>query len=1152
MIGPIAPGGPRGNLRLRLLLRFAEGPMGEAASTGSDAQVLATAAAATRLRLQLLNLPCLVLASGSAHVLERKDAALLAMLAAEGPTPRNKVAALLWPDIDEERARNNLRQRLFRLRRLASGDVVRPGAMLALAEDVRHDLEALGPRLLDDPDAATGELLGELDYGDCLELSEWVSVARDQWRTARCNALAEIAARLEADGRIAPALRYAQRLAAEDPTLEHAHRRVMRLHYLRGDRAAALAAFERSRELLRQHVGALPGKETLELARLIEASGALPQPAPAAKSVAILRPPRLVGRQREWQLLEHWCDSLRVVVVAGEPGMGKTRLLSDFAQAHGNALVAGSRPGDARVPYATLAALLRALVRRHGAPADDWVGAELAHVLPELGETSAKFEPLRLRLAAAHAFEQWHEAGLRILALDDLHFADQATLEVLPALAMAADARVFWLFGVRANELPAAVDAWLAQQDAGTHAHVTLGPLDEPAVRELLDSLALPSVDAARLAPLLVRHTGGNPLFVLETLGALLAQGGAALPGGPRLPTPASVGELIERRLRQLTPHALKLARVAALAGQDFSAGLAAHVLGVHALDLSEPWRELEAAHILRDDAFAHDLILETAQRSVPAPIAQVLHRDVAAYLEAHGAPAARVAPHWSDAQEWSRAGRAFTAAALDARRMSQRSHEIEQWRRACECFERVGEHDAAFDARRESVESLILIGGVQRATEVVDSLIREARTTEQRAAALTAQAHLRLMAADHAAGIAAAREAYDLASEFDAWGPKFEAARLLAIGLAQQERAAEALPLIEGFREAVEREGTREQRGKFWGDYAYVLNSARRLRLAAEALSRAIENARELGDYGELATLTSNFALTQGNLGRFDAALEQALRARALRAQLGETGGPPGAAIDMYIGMFSAMLGRYREALASLEAAIEVFRRDGQTLWIAVASNHLANVLLDLGQAARARKALQYAPPSMDSVRARRCTLEARIDRVLGRSGAAKIREALVELGAHGDAYIQMLAELEETLARPAENAVARCEDVWRRAETLEYEGVAMKARLLTAQHRLRAGDASAGAAEMHRLLPRLDSTRPADMYFAEAWWIAYEVFEANHDPASATAALRRARDWIHQTAQSSVPDEFRDSFLSRNPINRAIVTAASRRLRE
>jgi len=348
-----------------------------------------------------------------------------------------------------------------------------------------------------------------------------------------------------------------------------------------------------------------------------------------------------------------------------------------------------------------------------------------------------------------------------------------------------------------------------------------------------------------------------------------------------------------------------------------------------------------------------------------------------------------------------------------------------------------------------------------------------------------------------------------------------------------------------------VEREGTLEQRGKFWADYAYVLNSARRLRQTADALTQAIDNARKLGDYGELATLTSNLALVQGNLGRTDAALEQALRARALRGQLGETGGPPGAAIDMYVGMYSAMLGRYRDALASFDAALGVFERDRQALWVAVASNHKAGVLLDLGQAARAKKTLDYAAPSIESVRARRAALASRIERFLGRSGERQIRDALVELGERGDKYVQMLTQIDEAATLPATQAVALCGEVRHCAEELEYGGVAVKARLWGARHLLRNGDAQSSAADLHELLPHLDTVRPADMYFPEAWWIAFEVFEANQEPAAATAALKRGYDWIHEVALPNVPDEFRDSFLDRNPTNRAILTTASRRLR-
>ncbi len=116
----------------------------------------------------------------------------------------------------------------------------------------------------------------------------------------------------------------------DDPLREHAHRRLMRLHYLRGDRAAALAAYERLRELLGRELGTAPDRESRELAQLVEASGALPQPAPVARPVTVLRPPRLVGREADWRALQAALDARRCALVLGEPGIGKSRLIGDF------------------------------------------------------------------------------------------------------------------------------------------------------------------------------------------------------------------------------------------------------------------------------------------------------------------------------------------------------------------------------------------------------------------------------------------------------------------------------------------------------------------------------------------------------------------------------------------------------------------------------------------------------------------------------------------------------------------------------------------------------------------------------------------------------------------------------------------------------
>ena len=1107
------------------------------------------ASASAVIHLRLLAVPALVRDNGAPIALERKDAALLALLAVDGPMPRARAAAMLWPDAEPQKARNSLRQRLFRLRRGAGCDVVVEDSALALAEGIDHDLAALPARLATDPSAAAGELLGAFGYEDCEEFDDWVRSARERVRVLRRDAIAAALAQEEASGHVARALIYAERLVAEDPLSEQAHRLLMRLHYRRGDRAAALAAYARCKQLLGRELEAEPSIETRELAQLIERSGELPGSVSRPVPPAIARPPRLVGRERQWRALEDAWKQARPVMLIGDAGMGKTRLLGDFAQSHGAPCI-GARPGDERVPYALLARLLRAVLGP-GAdavsalqllPLDDQVRSELARVLPELGAAPAgTMNDARFRQAVMVALGARRAAGLPGVALDDLHFADAASLELLPLIG--SEFRL--ALAVRGAETPIALASWQGVEGGSALVELTLPPLSEADVRQLLDSLALEGIDSARLAAPLARHTGGNPYFVLETLSALVAQPGSV---GDRLPTTPTVGTLIERRLAQLSPAALRLARVAALAGADFSAALAAHALQSHPLDLTEAWVELERAHVLRGDGFVHDLVRDVAARAVPGAIAELLHRGIAEYLEAHSVAPARIAQHYAEAGAWQQAANFHLRAASDARQASRRAEEVEHRESAVACFDRAGDAEAAFEARCGSVESLILVRGVEHAQRVIEGMLGAARNDAQRAVALTARATAALMAGDHVTGVASAHEALTLAEALGSRWQRFEAARLLAVGLSQQGRTDDAEAVLAPFESAVMAEGSVEQRGHYWSDMAYVLNSARRLRRTADALARAIECACEQGDLAELAMLTTNLATVHGNLGHIDQAYEHALRARALQVDLGATGGPIGGVIEAHVGLYGVALGHYGSALQAFERALDCFRRDGQTLWVAVCSNNLAMTLIDLGQFARARKALVYETPTVAHVVARGALLAARLARLLGSSPAIDLQRAIDELARGDDYYVGALLALERAEVVDAAEALDLCDAVQRAADAREYGGIALKARLLAARAALRAGDAASAEERWDELEPLLVTQQATDLYPATAAAIGRDVFLARRDPDRAAAWLVRGVEWIQKTALPQVPEAYRDSFLNRNPVNRALLAAASR----
>jgi DNA-binding SARP family transcriptional activator len=626
-------------------------------------------------RLRLLGEATLEVEGPSPLRLERKAAGVLAYLALEGPTPRSKLAGLLWPEVEERTARNNLAQALRRLRQAAGGyEAAKGDEVLRLSEGLEADAaqlvlfsfqgryaEALG---------LEGELLRGHDYDDCPDFADWLLAQREHLLGLWREALAQEAERLEGKGDLRGALALAERLFQADLVSEVGCRRVMRLCYLLGDRGAALSAYHRLEATLRREMGLKPLPETQALAQEIAAGVRVSLPPAQVQPevpLALLYPPVLVGREREWALLEEAWEAGQVVFLVGEAGVGKSRLLRDFVAHKGAYAWFSARPGDEGTPFAFHARAWREALERYPDLAlPPWARRELARILPDLfPESPPPWRDVsdKLRLLEAMA-ELVRELGKRVeaLAVDDLQHIDPASLEAGAYLASrfvpAPPGVPRSLNAYRRGELSPEAQAGVERLvEAGLAVWVELEPLAPAAVEALLASLALPGLDPARLAPPLARHTGGNPFFILETLRLLWGSGGFG-EGRAHLPAPHRVKELIARRTEGLSPPALRLAQAAAVAGEAFSLELAARVLGAEPLNLAAPWAELEAAQILREGRFAHDLLRESLLEGIPAPVQAHLHRQVALALEQAGAHPAHVARHWLEAKEAERAAR--------------------------------------------------------------------------------------------------------------------------------------------------------------------------------------------------------------------------------------------------------------------------------------------------------------------------------------------------------------------------------------------------------------------------------------------------------------------------------------------------------------
>lgn len=1138
----------RSELRTRLAFRFTDLPMAPRAARGRGMEQPA-------IRLVLLGTPRLELADRTPVTLERRMAGLLAKLAVDGPTPRAHAAELLWPEADDKSARNNLRQRLFRLRQAAQRDVVVPETTLALAEGIEHDLSNLIARLAADPDAASGELLGALNFDGCIELSEWVGIAREQWAIARRNALAEIASRLESEGQVAHALRYAERIVADDPLLEHAHRRVMRLHYLRGDRSGALTSFERCAEVLLRELDARPSKETLDLARVIEDSRA-PSIARPPAPVTVLRPPRLVGREPEWGAIEQAWQRGCVSIILGEPGIGKSRLASDWCAAADGCAMFGARPGDSRVAYALLARVLRGLIDRFGVPREPWAVAELTRLLPELGAPPAtKFHALQMQRAVSQTIAVAAESGMTGVVIDDIQFADDASLEILLRLVILdAGPRLSWLITVRANEIPARLIEWKAKVEADALVEIELAPLGDTDVKVLLESLAIPEFDVGAWVTPMARHTGGNPMFILETLRAMLATPmGGRLAGDAtrlKLPAPAHIGQLIERRLDQLSAPALRLARVAALAGQDFSVELAANVLGQHALDISDAWRELEAAQVIRNKAFAHDLIYEATLRTVPQAIARVMHEHIAEFLQARGAHPARIGGHYYEAEQWSKAGIHFRTAADRARSTAFGADAAELYRRVAESFERGGQRTDRLEAMRWLSVCLHFMKRFAEYADLAEQMKAIAVTPLERVWMLDAFAKSRFEINHDEESIRLLREGRLLARELGETSFEASFAEWEALALSFRGRQQEALEVGKTLLTFIRANPHDKEMAMRKRQYAYLLEMDNQFEEAIGFLNDADQLARADGNLGLVSETLVIRGACQYNLGRIDAAIDEYVAARRLQIERLD-GTVDWTTYDIMLGRYLQEAGRYRESHQMLENVLDNHGPGDD--WIRTQCEAtLAHCFITLGQIARARRLLSTAPPPDATARSVWLHAKVRLARVEGKPTNVLVDEmAQQAVAAPRAERLLWQVRIEQARELNGREAVATAERVVEQSLAKRTYSAYLPAKAMLVDALRRAGEHERAAHGARELIDDLATHAAIGVYPAEYWWLMVQAFDCVGDKAAALAALSRGVDWVRTTARDNVADEFRQSFLDRNPTNRMLLTSASRMLR-
>jgi DNA-binding SARP family transcriptional activator len=557
---------------------------------------------------------------------------------------RDHLAGMLWPDRDPDAARHTLRQALYNLKSALPGAgplvltnqatlQVNPQADLWL--DVTAFEEAVqrgkGGNAVDPSHLTTAAQLyrGELLSGFFIKESEgfedWLVAEQERLRDTAIDVLRTLVDAYRRRGEYRFALHYARRLVALEPLSEEACRDLMRVSLLAGQRSRALAEYGKLQELLRRELGVEPLQETRGLydsilregVEEVEVEGSAEPIGPMIPLAS--RGQAFAALLAEWEQVRE--GHLRVTLVTGEPGTGKTRLIKSFldaATSQRRAIVLKGRGDELEppAPYRPMAEALRGALCDVGGPAESALAtlppavlSDLALLCPTLRDLRADVpapEPLRdaagrrrLFDAVAFFFAAFCRVGEGapnplIVFLDDLHCSDPDSLALLKHLADRLTGLPVWILGAcpSGGEDPL---RGLLLGPAGTRGtEITLARLPAAALREIAESLVRED-QAAELSRFLITHSAGLPLEATELVNFLWDEGllvhsesaGWRLTGplaGLALPGDGTLAGLIRHRIRRLPSSARRLATLAALAGPSFDFALLENAGEEHAV----------------------------------------------------------------------------------------------------------------------------------------------------------------------------------------------------------------------------------------------------------------------------------------------------------------------------------------------------------------------------------------------------------------------------------------------------------------------------------------------------------------------------------------------------------------------------------------
>jgi DNA-binding SARP family transcriptional activator/predicted ATPase len=591
------------------------------------------------LAIYLLGSPRIERDGSMIEVDTRKAIALLSYLAITGIShTRDALATLLYPDLDQAHARAALRRTLSALNKALDnpalvirreslelkyeGDVwVDVRTFTQLQEEIRRhvhrDIQTCQDcmRRLEQADALyQGDFMAGFTLRDSPNFDDWQFFQTESLRNEFAGILEQIVEVECYQQSFEMAIEHARRWLSLDPLREEAHRALMSCYTWSGQPNLALRQYRECVRILDQELGVTPLEETTQLYhQILERNLKAPASEVGAQAAELVSmPPEtfpatiqdfpFVGRTQELELISwayQWSGTKGCLfLIDGEAGIGKTRLAEEFLTAKQlrgvKTIVGRGFEGETELAFGIFVEGLRGIYTEAGTP-DRLKGAseiwllQAARLIPEMRNDFPNLpDPPALTGPGAQAnfFEGFRRILLRligtnppgILFLDDLHWADTASLDFLAYLVQRLEHQPLFILGTWRNDATQTGERLqqiiATSRRAGTGKTLSLNRLGQPEIQELVEGIAdhLPEIppDFSRQ---LYQETEGLPFIAVEYLNVLLSDRrieAMPKPGEEQWVLPGSVREVLQARLLDLGDIARQLLSTAAVIGRSF------------------------------------------------------------------------------------------------------------------------------------------------------------------------------------------------------------------------------------------------------------------------------------------------------------------------------------------------------------------------------------------------------------------------------------------------------------------------------------------------------------------------------------------------------------------------------------------------------